>query len=257
MNSNIIENDQTSTNIELNSTLQLNQDPYYPPQQPVYYPNQDNQIPQNQTQNYPVNYNNQNFIQPTTPPVYNAPLGVKVEQNISYIPHKSITQPQTNIFLIKIIHDSIFHFSVPFLFGLVFLCIGTIFFITINSIGAFCLLLILFILLIFLGIYNCLELNNKYELILEDSHLTIINKAFCCRQRISIYNKSDLIGFDMRSRIEERKGRRGHLYKVNVYDFILLLRDGKQEKIITAAVSIFTKEETNYLLYYINDYIKK
>ena len=261
MESNIIEQDKTSTNIdndnlELNSTLKLNQAPYYPPPQPVYYPNENNEMPPIQTPNYPVNNYNQQFIQPTPPPVYNAPLGVKVEQNISYIPHKSITQPQTNIFLIKVIKDSIFSFSIPFLFAFFFLSIGIIFFIFQNTVGLFCFLLIIFLLIIFLGIYNCLELNNKYELILGDSHLTVINKAFCCRQRISIYNKSDLIGFDMRSRIDEYHGKRGRLITVNVYDFILLLRDGRQEKLITAAVSIFTREETNYLLYYVNDYIK-
>lgn len=258
MDSNIIELDKTDNNdkLEYNSTLKMNQESYNPPPQPLYDLNQNNQIPQNQIQNYPENNYNQQFIQPTPPPVYNAPLGVKVEQNISYLPHKSITQPHTNIFLIKIIKDSIFSFSIPFLVAFFFLAIGTFFFITNKNIGLFCFLLIIFALIIFLGIYNCLELNNKYELILDDSHLTVINKAYCCRKNISLYDKNDLIGFNMRSRIEEYPGKRGKIIKVNVYDFILLLRNGRSEKIITAPISIFTKEETNYLLYYVNEYIK-
>ena len=261
MDSNIIDQDKTSTNyendnLELNPALKINQDTYYPPPQPIYYPNENNQMPQNQPINYPVNNYNQQFIQPTPPPVYNPPLGVKVEQNISYIPHKSISQPQTNIYLIKINKRPLYYYCLPFLLAIFFLFIGLICLITGKSLGAFCFLSIIVFLTILLGIYNCLELNYKFELILGDSHLTVINKSFCCRQRISIYNKNELIGFDIRSRIEERHIKGGRTVKVNVYDFILLFRNGRNEKIITADVSLFTREETNYLLYYINDYIK-
>ena len=247
MDSNNIEQNKTLTNLD-NDNLELNNSP----PESLYYPNQNNQISQNQTQN---NFD-QYFIQPTPTPVYNAPLGVNVEQNISYIPHKSITQPKTNIFLIKIIKSTIFSFIVPFLFAFFFLGIGTFFLFTKQSIGLFCFTLIILILVIILVIYNSLELNNKYEIILGDSHLKVINKAYCCRQRIHIYNKNDLIGFDMRRRIDEYQGKRSRIMKGIVYDFFLLLRNGKSQTIITAEVSLFTKEEINYLLYYVNDYIK-
>ena len=117
MDSKIIEQDTTSsmnsdipTNYPpINSSIEMNQyppnqyqEPYYPPPQQPYI-NQNYQIPQNQAinQNYPVNNYPQQILQLTPPPVYNAPLGVQVEQNISQIPHTIITQPQKNIFSIK------------------------------------------------------------------------------------------------------------------------------------------------------------
>ena len=232
--------------------------PYYPPQQESYI-NQNNQIPQNQAinQNYPVNNYPQQIPQPTPPPVYNAPLGVHVEQNISQIPHKSIAQPQKNIFSIKRPNDSTFYYMIPFLVAIFFFLIGIIFYVIKDSFGLLIFLIIISLLMVFLGLYNCLELNKKYEIILGEDIFTVINKAFCYRQRISIYPKNELIGFDMKMRNEERHGRRGRVYNVNVYDFIILLKNGRNEKLFSFEVVNFTKEETNYLLYYVNNYIKK
>ena len=261
MDSNIIDQDKTSSNIdsdntELNPSLKLNQESYYPPPQPIYYQNQAYQMPPDQTLNYPVNNYNQQYMQPTPLGAYNPPFDVKFDQNFSNIPHKSIFQPHTNMLLIKLVHEPTFSYIIPIIIGFLFLGIGTIFLIK-GEIGVFCIPLFVFLLIVFLVIYKCLELDYKYELIFGDSLLTVINKALCCRQRTSVFNKSDLIGFDIKSRTDQRKGRRGHIIIVDVYDFILLLRDGRNEKIITAPVSIFTKEEINYLLYYVNDYIKK
>ena len=94
---------------------------------------------------------------------------------ISHIPHKSIYQPQNNIFLIKIIQNSLFCFSLPFLFAFIILAIGLFFLIIKRNIELSCFLLVISLLITFFGIYNCLELDNKYELILEDSLLTVIN----------------------------------------------------------------------------------
>ena len=65
------------------------------------------------------------------------------------------------------------------------------------------------------------------------------------------------MGFDMKMRNEERHGRGGRVYHVDEYDFILLFKNGRNEKFFSYEVANFTKEETNYLLYYVNNYIRK
>ena len=273
MDSKIIEQDTISsmnsdipTNYPpISSSTEMNQyppnqyqEPYYPPPQQPYL-NQNYQIPQNQAinQNYPVNNYPQQIPQPTPPPVYNAPLGVQVEQNISQIPHKSITQPQTNVFLIKRIYESLFYYTVPFFGAIFFILLGIIFFVTSDSFASLIFLTLLALLIMLLGLCNCVKLDHEYELILGDDNFTIINKAFCCRKRISIYQKNELMGFDMKMRNEERHGRGGRVYHVDVYDFILLFKNGRNEKFFSYEVAHFTKEETNYLLYYVNNYIRK
>ena len=145
----------------------------------------------------------------------------------------------------------------PFFVAIFLILLGMIFYFTGDSFGLLIFLIIFALFTMFLGLYNCLKLDNEYELILGDVNFTVINKAFCCRKRISIYQKNELMGLDMKMRNEKRRGRRGRVYHVDVYDFILLFKNGRNEKFFSYEVAHFTKEETNYLLYYVNNYIRK
>ena len=258
MNSDI----QTNYPPVTDSSLQINQYPlnqYQSPDYPPEYQNQNNQISQNQAimQNYPVNNKPQQFIQ-APPSLYNNnPVNVQDEQNFSLIPHKGIIRPQINKFLIKRHYDSIYSCIMALIFGSLVSLVGLMCYIYGNNLIIFCSLLFfgLFIIII-IGYYNFIQLNKKYEIIFEDNYIKVINKAaYCCRRKVSIYQRNELIEYSFKSRFEVHRRRRRKSLKIEVYDFFLKLKSGKKEKIMTAEASLFTEEETDYLYYYANNYI--
>jgi hypothetical protein len=211
-----------------------------------------NQYPQGQfqTQDYnPENpfYENQNNLYSSTnacQPSYQ----FENVQNIADLPHKSIYQPSTNFFSIQAgfsytsSYVLIVIFSLAFIFGFISMIL-----ILFNPVISF-FIIIVSIYILFFSISPLLSTDNVIQISLEDTYVTIIGKAVCCRKKNRVFSKNQLIRLDL----EEEEVKNKINYKV--FRVFLIFNKGK-ELLFIGNSEKYTIEEIRYLLFYVNNHI--
>ena len=218
---------------------QISPQPVYPPQG----------VPQT---NYPPQYPPQVGgvpvqVQPVQP-VYNAQY--QNYNNISQIRHKGVFQPDENTFYIE---TGCVSKSMPYIltiFG-IFLLVIPFFNMSSNLMFAF------FIGAIFLfsGLISCCKLYNKIYFIMGPNTLTVMKKANCGKQT-KIYNPGELMRVEFNYNYAYSSSMHGGGYTHN-YTLIAFPTNGPADQIFSYGSSnpIFTVEEMEYFLYYINTHI--
>ena len=155
-----------------------------------------NQYPpgQFQTQDYNPEkpfYENQNNLYPSTNACQPSYQFEKV-QNITDLPHKSIYQPSTNFFSIQAGFSFVSNyvlisiFSLTFLFGIIDMILNIM-----NPKISFIIIMISFFVLYF-SIIPLFSTDNTIQISLEDTYVTIIGKALCCRKEVRSFSKNQL-----------------------------------------------------------------
>ena len=227
---------------------------YYPPSQntippqPVYPTTQGviNPIPQIIPQN---NYYPQNtgiIIQ--NQPVYKDEY--KNYANIRQINHKGIYQTDENTFYIST--GCCFK-----LFPYIFTCVGLFLMsLPITNIGEGNMYIAAIIGIIFFvaGIsLFCVMYNNIY-FIMGPNTLTVMKKA-TCRKKATIYNPGEIQRVEFNYEYSYRGSDEGYMHR---YNLIIVPTNGKIEHIFNIGSSsrVFTTEEIDYFLYYINTHIQ-
>ena len=244
-----------------------------PPSKPNYYP-----PPQNIPQNYappqvtnppaqpvasvgtPLQYNNS----PTAPfqqgiPVNNYPQMGGVPQpipqynnryqqytNINQISHKGITQVDENTFYITTgCCFKLFPYIFT-LFGGVFISIWVF---AGSIIPGLC-----GIFFAFLGICMFFTLYNNIYFVMGPNSLTVMKKA-ACRKKTKIYNAGELqrVEFNYNYSSTSIDSNATHNYKL-----VVIPTNGKEDTLFEVGSSsrVFTNEEIEYFLYYINNHIQ-
>ena len=92
-------------------------------------------------------------------------------------------------------------------------------------------------------------LDNEIEILLEDDHITITRKAACCRKKITVYSKNQLIKLDLEEKEVEDK------INFKVYYVYLILNDSSKELLFMGNSERYTIEEIRYLLFCVNNHI--
>lgn len=217
--------------------------------------NQNEEIPHTMQSLPETNQNSQNQPQ-SSPPVYNPPLGVNVEQNISQIPHKNITQPHKNLFVIYTgIVSKLQAFSFLIVGCLLLICSPLSIVIKIKDYVAMCFAFLGLGCVFFgIGIHYLLKLSYLVNLELGDNYLIAQKKSICCKNKVTNYQKGDLIRLEFTHKTQKKENDTIHYYKL----FLILKGDKKKRLFHTNSKSnMFTEEEIKYLLYYINNHIAK
>ncbi len=254
---------------------------YYPPPQDVpqnqdYPPPQDLNVPP-QNQYYPppdlnspvqpvpsVGVPLQSNIPVGTPvqqgiPVNNYPQPVIVPQpviqynntyqqynNVSQINHKGVYQVDENTFYVS---TGCCFKLFPFIFGLVGLGLfvfgiykGVVVAIIFGAIFAAA------------GLYMFFFMYNSIYFIMGPNTLTIMKKA-TCRKKTNIYNPGELERIEFNYRYTYEGNDRGYTHK---YTLIVVPTNGDVDNIFEVGSSnrLFTIEEMEYFLYYINTHIQ-
>ena len=124
--------------------------------------------------------------------------------------------------LFQIIAFSFDFFWFPFLLGIFIL-------------GAF---------LCYMGFLSFFRKYNDVYFIMDSNNLIVIKKELC-RKKTHIYNPGELIRIDFN-------------HNENNYSLVIVVKNGNNDNIfnIKAFVPIFTNEEIDYFLYYINTHIQ-
>ena len=261
-----------------------------PPTKPGYYPppqdvpqNQDYPSPQDlnvppQNQYYPPPQDLNSPVQPipsvSVPLQSNIPVGTPVQQgipvnnypqpgvvpqpviqynniyqqynNISQINHKGVYQVDENTFYVS---TGCCFKLFPFVFGLVGL--GTLVF---GIYIAQVFLIIFGAIFAAVGIYLFFFMYNNIYFIMGPNTLTIMKKA-TCRKKTNIYNPGELERIEFNYRYTLEAGDRRYTHK---YTLIVVPTNGDVDNIfeVRSSIRVFTIEEMEYFLYYINTHIQ-
>jgi len=95
-------------------------------------------------------------------------------------------------------------------------------------------------------IYSFFTTDNKFEISLEDTYVTIIGKATCCRKKVRVFSKNQLIRLDL----EEEEFKDFKIFKV-----FLIFKEGTKKLLFIGNSEKYTIEELRYLLFYVNNHI--
>ena len=233
--------------------------------QPLYHPSQDNILPPQQglpVDSYPPQNQNSikipNIIQ-TKALQYQAQY--ENYKNISEIPHKGIYQVDENTFYIS---KGCFFKIFPFI--LFFLGVGLAsfsFFITNNNQNSFLgpsfFMLIFGITFALVGFILFFKMYNCIYFIKGPNSLTVMKKSIFGKKTRN-YNPNELIRIDFLYNYsnDSRPAIGVNEDFVHHYNLIILPRNGKKDTIfsIQSNSRIFTPEEIEYFLYYINTHIQ-
>ncbi len=212
-----------------------------------------NQYPPGQFQTQYYNpekpfYENQNNLYPSTNACQPSYQFGNV-QNIAELPHKSIYQPSPNFFSIQAGDSFVSNYVITVIFSLVFLS-GIIVAILslMNPLIPFIMIAFSFYMLFF-SIFPFFTTDNKYEISLEDTYITIIGKAACCRKKVRVFSKNQLIRLDLE---EEEVKDKINLKFLRVF---LIFNEGPRELLFSGNSEKYTIEEIRYLLFYVNNHI--
>ena len=230
--------------------------PYYPPvqtqgmavppqisPQPVYtQPG----IPQT---NYPPQVGVAVPVQVQPQPVYKTEY--QNYSNVSQISHKGVFQPDPNTFYIST--GCCFKFM-PFImtgFGILFIFISYL----IDGIG---MVFLFFFGLLFtiIGFVSCCTMYNNIYFIMGPNTLTVTKKAMCCK-KTRIYNPGELQRVEFNYNYSYSHSDHGGGYMHN-YSLKVVPTTGNIDQIFSVGSSnpVFTLEEIDYFLYYINTHIQ-
>ena len=208
-----------------------------------------NQYPSDQFQSQDYNPEKPFFENQNNPPSYQPSYQFEKVQNIAEIPHKAIYQPNTNFFSIQAGYSFsssyilITIFSLVFLFGIIAIILNIM-----HPIISIIILIFSIYILIF-SILPFFSTDNVIQISLEDTYVTIIGKAYCCRKKVRAYSKSQLIRLDLE---EEEIGNKIHS---KVYRVYLILNEGPKELLFIGNIERYTIEEIRYLLFCVNNHI--
>ena len=115
-----------------------------------------------------------------------------------------------------------------------------------------CLFFLLFSLfmLIFI-IRDFFKLNYKIDIAFSDNNITIIENAYCCRKKLSMYQKGDIIKLDLvKEKIQLKKKKKLlDLFKV------FLVFKGDRRELFQCNENRLTEEDVKYLINYVNNRI--
>ena len=233
-----------------------------PPSQPNYYaPPQVTNPPAQPVASVetPIQYNNNTppFLQGI--PVNNYPQMGGVPQpitqynnayqqytNINQINHKGISQVDENTFYIT---TGCCFKLFPYIFTLFGLGFIALWIIVDNFIPG-----IFGIIFTLLGICMFFNLYNNIYFVMGPNSLTVMKKA-ACRKKTNIYNAGELqrVEFNYNYSSKSYDSNPTHNYKLVVFP-----TNGKEDNIFEVGSSsrVFTSEEIEYFLYYINNHIQ-
>lgn len=157
--------------------------------QAVNIPLDANQYPSSQIQSQDYNPEKPFYANQNNPPSYQPSYQFENVQNIAEIPHKAIYQTNTNFFSIQAGYSLTSSYVLTVIFSLAFLfCIFAMIFNLMNPRIPFYIILFL-IFLLFFSIMPFFETNYVIQISLEDTYITIIRKAYCCRKKLIHFQK--------------------------------------------------------------------
>jgi hypothetical protein len=212
-----------------------------------------NQYPSGQypTQDYNPEkpfYDNQNNLYPSTN-AFQPSYQFENVQNITDLPHKSIYQPSTNFFSIQAGISYTSNYVLIVIFSLVILfCIIAMILLLMNPFIPFFIIMFSTYILIF-SICPLFSTDNIIEISLEDTYVTIIGKAACCKKKIRVFSKNQLIRLDFEE--EEVKNK----INFKIFRVFLIFNQGQKELLFIGNSEKYTIEEIRYLLFYVNNHI--
>ena len=105
----------------------------------------------------------------------------------------------------------------------------------------------------FIGFLLFFIMYNNVYFIMDSNNLIVIKKALC-RKKTHIYYPGELIRIDFSHKYSHRENETAFNYSL-----VIVLASGKNNTIFKFGCikPIFTNEEIDYFLYYINTYIQK
>ena len=202
-----------------------------------------------------------NNYSPQTQTNNNTPNNYQIYQNISEIPHWCIQQIDSNTFFIPLSFECCCDKFCPFIacfigFSLV---IGYIF-LSIFIMKSFwnpCFIMLYFGIFIIIAGFCGFHQYQRVYFYLEQNSLKIVKKAICAK-KIKIYNTGELERVDFLYKYSYELDDDGDGSYIHHYDLIFVTKTGIVNKIFSRGETskIFTQEEIDYFLYYMNNHIQ-